>query len=166
VPPEVAALGQILVLCSQASLLACRHTEGNEARAFTALFPSGITIAPGGVASGLKQVADAATPELYRLSGRRTFCFGKVPLDSRSLNSGDGFLLSAPSSLQGPAVYQWVGKHVSRSLKLQLLMHAQELKSSMKGSAQVHRFSNASLLAVTCSLLVAVVDWAVRVELD
>lgn len=117
----------------QVAHVSCRHTEGSEGAAFLKLFPGGLSILPGGVASGLKAAADTSKPELHKFSGTRHFRACQVPTEGGSLTSSDGFALDMRGA--GNTIIQWVGKDAGLQLKYKLCDYAAQLSEVNHGGA-------------------------------
>eukprot|EP01133_Synstelium_polycarpum_P010775 gene10775-12553_t len=87
-----------------------REVQGFESPRFLALFPnSAIFILRGGVASGFNVVKpETYKPRLLQISGNKFVRVVEVDLSSKSLNSGDVFILDA-----GLKIYQFNGSKSS-----------------------------------------------------
>lgn len=85
-----------------------REVQGGESQAFLNCFGGTITVMQGGIESGFNHVKpEAYKARLLHVKGRweNTVSVTQVPLELKSLNDGDVFLLDS-----GLQVYQWNGK--------------------------------------------------------
>jgi len=82
-----------------------REVQDHESEEFVSLFPNGIRILEGGVASGFNHVKpENYKPRLLHIKGRKIPRITEVPLLSSSMNSGDTFILDL-----GLRLLQWNG---------------------------------------------------------
>jgi len=87
-----------------------REVQGHESEEFAKLFPTGIRILEGGVASGFNHVKpDEYKPRLLHIKGRKIPRVTEVPLNSTSLNAGDAFILDL-----GLRLLQWTGTRANQ----------------------------------------------------
>jgi gelsolin len=87
-----------------------REVQDHESEDFVALFPNGLRILEGGVASGFNKVKpEEYKPRLLHIKGRKVPRVTEVPLKSSSMNSGDVFILDL-----GLKLYQWNGARSSK----------------------------------------------------
>jgi len=71
-----------------------REVQGHESQLFQSYFPHGMRIMEGGVESGFNKVKPKEyKPRLLQLKGRKRVRLVEVPLDVKSVNSGDVFIL-------------------------------------------------------------------------
>jgi len=83
-----------------------REVEGNESELFQSYFPRGIRIMEGGIESGFNKVNPKEyKPRLLHVKGRKRVRLVEVPLDAKSVNSGDVFVLDL-----GLLIVQFNGK--------------------------------------------------------
>jgi gelsolin len=110
-----------------------REVQGFESESFLNLFDQ-VIIQHGGIESGFRHVE----PEKYRhrllhVKGTmKNLVVREVPLSSKSLNSGDVFILD-----EGTEIYQFIGKHASNAEKQKAVKIIQSLdherKAQIKG---------------------------------
>jgi len=71
-----------------------REVQGYESQLFQSYFPHGMRIMEGGVESGFNKVKPKEyKPRLLQLKGRKRVRLVEVPLEAKSVNSGDVFIL-------------------------------------------------------------------------
>jgi len=71
-----------------------REVQGHESQLFQSYFPHGMRIMEGGVESGFNKIKPKEyKPRLLQLKGRKRVRLVEVPLDVKSVNSGDVFIL-------------------------------------------------------------------------
>jgi len=71
-----------------------REVQGYESQLFQSYFPHGMRIMEGGVESGFNKIKPKEyKPRLLQLKGRKRVRLVEVPLDPKSINSGDVFIL-------------------------------------------------------------------------
>lgn len=71
-----------------------REVQGHESQLFQSYFPHGMRIMEGGVESGFNKIKPKEyKPRLLQLKGRKCVRLVEVPLDAKSINSGDVFIL-------------------------------------------------------------------------
>jgi len=86
-----------------------REVQGHESELFQSYFPHGMRIMEGGVESGFNKVKPKEyKPRLLQLKGRKRVRLVEVPLDVKSINSGDVFILDL-----GMLLIQFNGKDSS-----------------------------------------------------
>jgi len=86
-----------------------REVQGHESELFQSYFPHGMRILEGGVESGFNKVKPKEyKPRLLQLKGRKRVRLVEVPLDVKSINSGDVFILDL-----GMLLIQFNGKDSS-----------------------------------------------------
>jgi hypothetical protein len=84
--------------------------QDHESEEFVKLFPSGIRILEGGVASGFNKVKpEEYKPRLLHIKGRKIPRVTEVPLNATSMNSGDSFILDL-----GLRLLQWNGARANQ----------------------------------------------------
>jgi len=82
-----------------------REVQDHESAGFVTLFPGGIRILEGGVASGFNHVKpEEYAPRLLHIKGRKIPRVTQVPAQASSLNSGDVFIYD-----MGLKLLQWSG---------------------------------------------------------
>jgi len=92
-----------------------REVEGFESSQFLSYFNDvgGIKLLEGGVASGFKHVEpEKFKPRLLHLKGRRNIRVTQVPLEAKSFNEGDVFVLD-----MGLTIATWQGKSAGMNEK-------------------------------------------------
>jgi gelsolin len=110
-----------------------REVQGHESDAFLKLFNNQIKLLSGGVDSGFKHVEpEKYRPRLLHLKGRRKIRVTEVELSSKSLNSGDVFVLD-----DGLTLLQWNGKKSGPMEKQKGAALCQAMVSERKGKAKV-----------------------------
>jgi len=83
-----------------------REVQGFESQLFQSYFPKGIRILNGGVDTGFNKVKPKEyKPRLLQVKGRKFVRLVEVPLDAKSVNSGDVFILDL-----GLLIIQFNGK--------------------------------------------------------
>jgi len=83
-----------------------REVEGFESELFQSYFPRGIRIMKGGIETGFNKVNPKEyKPRLLQVKGRKRVRLVEVPLDAKSVNSGDVFILDL-----GLLIIQFNGK--------------------------------------------------------
>jgi len=71
-----------------------REVQGFESALFQSYFPHGIRIMKGGIETGFNKVKPKEyKPRLLQVKGRKLVRLVEVPLDAKSVNSGDVFIL-------------------------------------------------------------------------
>jgi len=83
-----------------------REVQGHESALFQSYFPHGIRIMNGGIDTGFNKVKPKEyKPRLLQVKGRKNVRLVEVPLDAKSVNSGDVFVLDL-----GLLIIQFNGK--------------------------------------------------------
>jgi len=83
-----------------------REVQGHESELFQSYFPKGIRIMQGGIDTGFNKVKPKEyKPRLLQVKGRKRVRLVEVPLDAKSVNSGDVFVLDL-----GLLIIQFNGK--------------------------------------------------------
>jgi len=83
-----------------------REVQGHESELFQSYFPKGIRIMSGGIDTGFNKVKPKEyKPRLLQVKGRKKVRLVEVPLDAKSVNSGDVFVLDL-----GLLIIQFNGK--------------------------------------------------------
>jgi len=83
-----------------------REVQGFESELFQSYFPRGIRIMNGGIDTGFNKVKPKEyKPRLLQVKGRKRVRLVEVPLDTKSVNSGDVFILDL-----GLLIIQFNGK--------------------------------------------------------
>jgi len=83
-----------------------REVQGHESELFQSYFPKGIRIMAGGIETGFNKVKPKEyKPRLLQVKGRKRVRLVEVPLDAKSVNSGDVFILDL-----GLLILQFNGK--------------------------------------------------------
>lgn len=116
-----------------------REVQGFESSLFLSYFAEtgGIRLLEGGVASGFNHVEpEKYTPRLLHLKGRKNVRVSQVPIDVKSLNEGDVFILDA-----GLKLYQWQGKKAGKNEKARAGLLCRALDDERKGKPEVETFS-------------------------
>jgi len=71
-----------------------REVQGHESQLFQSYFPKGLRIMNGGIETGFNKVKPKEyKPRLLQVKGRKKVRLVEVPLDAKSVNSGDAFIL-------------------------------------------------------------------------
>jgi len=90
-----------------------REVQDHESESFVKLFPNGIRILEGGVATGFRQVKpEDYKPRLLHVKGRKIPRITQVPALATSMNSGDVFVLDL-----GLKILQWNGARSHKTEK-------------------------------------------------
>ena len=114
-----------------------REVEGHETSEFLDLFKAlgGLKYMEGGYETGFVKVdRDAFTVRLLHVKGRRHITTRQVPLEPKSMNSGDVFILDA-----GPNIFQWNGAEASRLEKAKALDVTRKIRDEERGGkAKIH----------------------------
>jgi len=110
-----------------------REVQEHESDEFLKLFNNQITIMSGGVESGFKHVEpEKYRPRLMHLKGQKKIRVSEVDLTSKSLNSGDVFILDA-----GLKIIQWNGKKAGPMEKQKGASLARALKEERKAKPEL-----------------------------
>jgi gelsolin len=113
-----------------------REVQDHESEDFVNLFPGGIRILEGGVASGFKQVKpEEYKPRLLHIKGRKIPRITQVPTEAASMNSGDVFVLDL-----GLRLLQWNGtrSHMKEKNRAATLCRAIDDERAGKPSVTVY----------------------------
>jgi len=111
-----------------------REVQGHESELFMKYFNNQIRIMDGGVDSGFKHVeAVKYQPRLLHLKGRKKVRVTQVDLSTKSLNSGDVFVLDA-----GLKLYQWNGAKAGPQEKMKGAQLCRAIDAERKGVPTVH----------------------------
>jgi gelsolin len=114
-----------------------REVQDHESEGFVGLFPSGIRILEGGVASGFNKVKpEEYKPRLLHIKGRKIPRITQVPTQASSMNSGDVFVLDL-----GLKILQWNGKRASMNEKNRAATLARAIDDERAGKPVVNVFS-------------------------
>ena len=122
-----------------------REVQDHESQLFLNYFKNGIRYAPGGVASGFKEVEINAAGEkrLFQVKGKKNVRVRQVDVAIGSMNKGDCFILDA-----GSDIYVYVGKKSKRIEKMKAINAAHQIRDQdHNGRAAVHivdEFSSSS----------------------
>jgi gelsolin len=121
-----------------------RNCSGHESDLFLSYFADkgGMRIEEGGIDSGFNIVK----PELFRirllhLKGKKRIRVVEKPIDVKSLNSGDVFILDC-----GMNLYQYQGKASGKKEKFRAGQLQREIDDERKGKPEVHTFRQGSSL--------------------
>lgn len=112
-----------------------REVQGSESNAFLSLFPNGIKILKGGVATGFKHVGETEfPPRLLHVKGKmnKTVC-RNVPVTADSLNEGDCFILDL-----GKVVYQFNGSSAGIGEKAQVAKLTRSIDDERGSKITIH----------------------------
>jgi gelsolin len=110
-----------------------REVQGYESDLFLSYFKNQIKLLSGGVDSGFKHVKpDEYAPKLLHLKGKKKIRVTEVPLVSKSLNSGDVFILD-----NGLKIYQWNGKKSGPQEKMKGAQLCKSIAEDRKGKAKI-----------------------------
>lgn len=117
-----------------------REPQGHESPEFKGVFKRARYL-EGGVKSGFNKVdRDAHQDRLFHLKGRNHVTVTQVPMVTKSLNSGDVFVLE----LKG-VIYQWNGKDANQAEKSKALDFCRELRDEIqKGKAKIEAVDEGS----------------------
>lgn len=112
-----------------------REVQGHETDEFLSMFKKGVRYLEGGVATGFKKVdREAFQTRLLHIKGRRNIRTQQVPLEPKSMNEGDVFILDA-----GRNIFQWNGKSASRVEKSKGLEVTKQVRDQERGgNAKIH----------------------------
>jgi len=113
-----------------------REVQGFESQLFLSYFPnSAVIILQGGIESGFKRVGpEEYRPRLLHIKGQLKCCrVTEVPLSSKSLNSGDVFILD-----KGLNLYQMNGARSSAGERTKAAQLCRAVDDERKGLATVH----------------------------
>merc|ERR1712110_986216 len=90
------------------------EAQGFESSRFKAIFPDGLIIKKGGMASGLKKAeTNEHEPKLFKVAGGIRPVMTEVPMAWSSMNHGDVFVLDS-----GKKIFVWRGAQASGSEKM------------------------------------------------
>ncbi|XP_066529896.1 adseverin [Hoplias malabaricus] len=112
-----------------------RELQGCESTTFTSYFKGGITYKAGGVSSGFQHVVtnDITAKRLFHIKGRRVVRATEVPLDWKSFNRGDCFIVDL-----GAVIYQWCGSMCNKFERLKAAQVATGIRDNERnGRAQL-----------------------------
>jgi len=97
----------------------------------------GVCLLEGGIESGFNHVKpESFTPRLLHLKGRTNIRVTQVPIEAKSFNEGDVFVLDA-----GLNLYQFQGKGAGKNEKARAGQLCRAIDDERKGKPQVHVFS-------------------------
>jgi len=114
----------------------CQHREvqGYESEQFMGYFKNQIRILDGGVDSGFHHVeATKYQARLLHLKGKKRVRVTQVELSTKSLNSGDVFILD-----NGLALYQFNGAKAAPQEKMKAAQTSVAISEERKGQAKIH----------------------------
>jgi len=110
-----------------------REVQGHESELFMTLFKNEIKLLEGGVDSGFKHVEpEKYAPRLLHLKGKKRVRVTQVDLSSKSLNSGDTFVLDG-----GLRVFQWNGNKAGPQEKLKGAQLGRAIADERRGRAKI-----------------------------
>lgn len=114
-----------------------REVCGYESDLFLSYFDQGIRLLEGGIESGFNHVKpETFEPRLLWIKGRKHVRVTEVPIEVKSLNSGDVFVLDT-----GLNLYQFQGKKCGKNEKLQAGKLQRAIDDERKGKPDVFVFS-------------------------
>lgn len=114
-----------------------RETSGHESRMFLSYFPQGIRILEGGVESGFNHIKpESWNPRLLWIKGKKNVRVVECDIESKSLNSGDTFVLDT-----GLILYQYQGRKAGKDEKLKAGRLQRAIDDERKGKPEVVVFS-------------------------
>jgi len=116
-----------------------REVMGKESQLFLSYFKEsgGVRLLEGGIASGFNNVKpESYEPRLLHLKGRKNIRIEQVPLEAKSLNEGDVFILDA-----GFMIYQWQGKKAGKNEKARAGQLCRAIDDERKGKPEVEVFA-------------------------
>jgi len=106
-----------------------REVQGHESEMFMGYFKNQIRLMEGGVDSGFHHVEpEKYTPRLLHLKGKKRVRVTQVDLSSKSLNSGDVFILDA-----GLKLYQFNGRKAGPQEKMKGAQTSRAISDERKG---------------------------------
>jgi hypothetical protein len=102
-----------------------REVQGYESQAFLDMFGGSIKLLAGGIASAFNHVEHGKyTPKLIQIKGKKNVRMTEVPLDVKSLNDGDAFVLD-----NGLEIIQWFGSSAGIFEKQKAAVLVDQIKS-------------------------------------
>jgi len=116
-----------------------REVCGFESSLFLSYFNAsgGICLLEGGVESGFNHVKpETFTPRLLHLKGRTNIRVSQVPIEAKSFNEGDVFVLDC-----GLNLFQWQGKSAGKNEKGRAGQLCRAIDDERRGKPQVQVFS-------------------------
>jgi len=120
-----------------------REVSGAESRMFLSYFPQGIRVLEGGVASGFNHVKpESWSPRLLWIKGKKNVRVMEVEMESKSLNSGDTFILDT-----GLILYQYQGRKAGKDEKMKAGRLQRAIDDERKGKPEVVVFSQSDDIA-------------------
>jgi len=92
-------------------------------------FPNGVHYMPGGIETGFTKVVRKTDPVLMQVKGDRYPRVFQVPLEAKSVNEGDIFILQVPSKDEDgfADIYYWPGKEANMYEKGKAVMIAKAI---------------------------------------
>lgn len=109
-----------------------REVQGHESQRFLSYFPHGIRILEGGVETGFHHVKpEEYRPRLLHLKGKKHVRVTEVALSTKSLNSGDVFILDG-----GVEVIQWNGSSAGVGEKSKAASLVQAIEGERNGKSK------------------------------
>jgi len=108
-----------------------REVSGHESHLFLSYFEKlgGIRLLEGGVESGFNHVKpESYTPRLLHLKGRKNIRVTQVPIEVKSLNEDDVFVLD-----KGMDIYVWQGKKAGKNEIARAAQLAQAMDDERRG---------------------------------
>merc|ERR1712212_101017 len=110
-----------------------REAQGFESSRFKAIFPDGLIIKKGGMASGLKKAeTNEHEPKLFKVAGGVRPVMTEVTMDWSSMNHGDVFVLDS-----GKKIFVWKGSAASGQEKMTAGLIAAKMRDHV-GEEIVH----------------------------
>jgi len=114
-----------------------REVSGYESELFLSYFPNNIRIVDGGIESGFNHVSpETYEPRLLWIKGKKCIRCVEVPIELKSLNSGDVFILDA-----GLDLYQYQGRACGKNEKVHAGRLQRGLDDERRGKPEVYVFS-------------------------
>jgi len=116
-----------------------REVCGFESTMFLSYFEKtgGICLLEGGIESGFNHVKpETFTPRLLHLKGRTNIRVSQVPIEAKSFNEGDVFVLDA-----GLELYQFQGKSAGKNEKGRAGQLCRAIDDERKGKPRINVFS-------------------------
>lgn len=113
-----------------------REVSGQESPLFLSYFKEsgGVRLLTGGMESGFNHVKPTEyKPRLLHLKGKKNIRVTEVPIEMKSLNSGDVFVLDA-----GLHIYQWQGKKAGMNEKARAGQLCRSIDDERGGKPEVH----------------------------
>ncbi|XP_065202346.1 actin depolymerising venom protein gelsolin 1-like isoform X2 [Planococcus citri] len=112
-----------------------REVQGHESDLFVSYFKGGVRYLPGGVASGFQhtEINPDGAKKLYQVKGKKNIRVTLVPVNVKSMNKGDCYILDS-----GKELFIYCGEKSKRTERLTAATVANEIRDEdHKGRAHV-----------------------------